>query len=324
MSSTITLLTVLIVSCTIPGHSAFHVALPAAAVLTTKPWHNSPVVRRSNNSNIKMTHLAAARYGPTDNDDLAEQRLRQQEEKEDAATKKALEELVSQLMQAKEEHIPSLLGNHVELIVNLRGYQLEELLEEAYQSGGAEWQQRVGEAVEVLVGFAESFVLELKGLDDVNKKLLGKIIRTISERKTEDELDELLEQEKEHFTPGFLRHLEGECERIANAPSTTAESMKLMQVLRTIQVRVVEELGKDMGEGALVLGQLLGYDNPQERLAVLQAGLQMRGEAFARELLALTEEALENFARVNADPELIDRVRGVNVGVQDFLKIAPK
>lgn len=244
----------------------------------------------------------------------------QQEDKEEAAQKKALEDLVKEIMMAKEEHIPSLLGNHVELIVNLQGYQLEALLEEALETGGAEWQQRVGETVELLVGFAESFVLELKQMDDVNKKLLGKIIRTISSGKNEEELDELLESEKEHFSPGFLRHLEGECERIANAPSTTAESMKLLQILRTIQARVVEELGKDMGEGALVLGQLLGYDNPQERLAVLQAGLQMRGNDFGVELLALTEEAITNFARVNVDPELVNRVKGINVGIQDYLK----
>ena len=92
----------------------------------------------------------------------------------------------------------------------------------------------------------------------------------------EDEFDDLMEQCQGQFTPGFLRHLEGECERIANAPQTSPESLRLLQFLRTLQVRVVEELGRTfLGQEAIALGQLLGYDDPQERMAVLQTGLSL-------------------------------------------------
>ena len=80
---------------------------------------------------------------------------------------------------------------------------------------------------------------------------------------------------------------------------------------------------QDIGEGAIVLGQLLGYDDEAERLAVLDAGLTVRGVEFANELAALTQEALEGFtvvgARENVDAELVDRVRVIDDRIQKFI-----
>jgi len=85
-----------------------------------------------------------------------------------------------------------------------------------------------------------------------------------------------------------------------------------------------------IGEGAIVLGQLLGYDNTAERMAVLDAGLAVRGVEFAHELLALTEEALEGFKAVmlengeeggNAvvDPELVKTVLEIDGRIKCFI-----
>ena len=78
---------------------------------------------------------------------------------------------------------------------------------------------------------------------------------------------------------------------------------------------------QDIGEGALVLGQLLGYDDTKERLAVLDAGLTVRGPEFAYEMVALTEEALDGFQRVpgGADPELVERVSGIQARLRHFI-----
>ena len=137
----------------------------------------------------------------------------------------------------------------------------------------------------------------------------------------EARLDALFEREKENFTPGFLRHLEGECKRIASASRLTPESGKLLETLRMIQARVVEELGQELGEGAVVLGQLLGYDDRSERLAVLDAGLTVRGVPFAKELVELTEEALEGFERVpgGADPDLVRIVTEIDERIRQFI-----
>ena len=81
-----------------------------------------------------------------------------------------------------------------------------------------------------------------------------------------------------------------------------------------------------IGEGAIVLGQLLGYDNESERLAVLDAGLAVRGVEFANELAALTEEALDGFKRVqenegreSVDPELIKSVKVIDERIRGFI-----
>jgi hypothetical protein len=119
----------------------------------------------------------------------------------------------------------------------------------------------------------------------------------------------------------FLRHIEGECFRIENAPAMTPESSRLLEIIRIIQARVVEELGKDIGEGALVLGQLMGYDDKNELLGVLDAGLTVRGALFAQEMKSLTEEALEGFGQVRGgvDLELIERVTIVDQRLAAFL-----
>lgn len=141
----------------------------------------------------------------------------------------------------------------------------------------------------------------------------------------EERLDELLSAERGAFTPGFLRHVEGECERIANLKTTSPESARMTQVLRLIQARVLEELGKGIGEGAVVLGQLLGYDDDSERAAVLDAGLAVRGVDFAKELAALTAEALEGFGEVRTqggevDPELVRSVEGIDDRIRRFIE----
>lgn len=79
---------------------------------------------------------------------------------------------------------------------------------------------------------------------------------------------------------------------------------------------------QDIGEEALVLGQLLGYDDARERQAVLDAGLTIRGLDFAKQMAALTEEALEGFRRVRcgADPDLVERVSQIDWRLREFIE----
>ena len=75
-----------------------------------------------------------------------------------------------------------------------------------------------------------------------------------------------------------------------------------------------------------MLGQLLGYDDENERLAVLDAGLAVRGIDFANELISLTEEALEGFSKVQqqqqqqVDPDLVKSVKVINERIQLFIE----
>ena len=96
----------------------------------------------------------------------------------------------------------------------------------------------------------------------------------------------------------------------------------MKEILLVIKTRIVEELGKDLGEGALVLGQLVAYEEKQERLAILDAGLTVRGIEFAVELGDLTEEALQGFKAVpgGADPTLVKRVEEIDEHVRAFIE----
>jgi hypothetical protein len=81
-----------------------------------------------------------------------------------------------------------------------------------------------------------------------------------------------------------------------------------------------------IGEGAIVLGQLLGYDDEYERHAVLEAGLAVRGLDFANELVSLTEEALDGFMTVQqkggqvVDLQLVKCVEMIDERIKIFIE----
>ena len=81
-----------------------------------------------------------------------------------------------------------------------------------------------------------------------------------------------------------------------------------------------------IGEGAIVLGQLLGYDDEYERHAVLEAGLAVRGLDFANELVSLTEEALNGFMTVQqkggqvVDLQLVKCVEMIDERIKIFIE----
>jgi hypothetical protein len=171
--------------------------------------------------------------------------------------------LMHEVMSAKEEDIPSLLTTNIETIIKAMSERdlIEEILQdEASSSRSTYYLEEVSDAVNTIITFVESFVEETSQMEDVYKKLLGKIFKLITPAKNnqmesepvpdltmelaQSELDKVLAEEKEAFTPGFLRHLEGECERIGSSKSVTPESMRMLQILRVIQTRVLEELGK--------------------------------------------------------------------------------
>lgn len=70
-----------------------------------------------------------------------------------------------------------------------------------------------------------------------------------------------------------------------------------------------------------MLGQLLGYDNKAERLAVLDASLTVRGVEFAVDLSKLTHEALEGFKSVkDVDPGLVKTVEEIDERIGLFME----
>jgi hypothetical protein len=274
----------------------------------------------------------SARYGPPDEDSPDTNHAVTVEPSAEQKAKFA--SIFNQVMECQvREHLPSILTSNIDFLLQLRGEAGVNLIQEQVAKVEAtedeEMIQRAHAAVEYMVYFLEAFVSEAKILDDNNKQLLGKILRCMTDEgdgqssfTKEEKLDVLMNEEKQNFTPGFLRHLEGECTRIGNAKKMDKETTKLLEVMRMIQTRVIEELGQDLGEGAQVLSQLLGYESDEERLAVLDAGLKVRGKGFATELKAMTEEALEGFQNVpgGVDPGLVSIIEEVDRRIGKFIE----
>lgn len=245
-----------------------------------------------------------------------------------------------QQSQLRPETLPSLVTPHLDTILSMRGYEGTQLIQEAVAAaeatGDPDRVTQVVAACDYVLSFAEAFVAQAKSVDDQYKTLLGRVVNAMVVTKEgatveateverrEERLDAVLQTEREKFTPGFLRHLQGECRRIEKAPKMTTESAKLLQTLRIIQTRIVEELGKELGEAAQILGQLLGYDDDDERVAVLETGLTVRGVDFAQEMLDLTEEALRGFREDMpegvVDPELLTRVTELHRHIVRFVQ----
>mmetsp|Transcript_6051 Transcript_6051/g.7695 ORF Transcript_6051/g.7695 Transcript_6051/m.7695 type:complete len:349 (+) Transcript_6051:21-1067(+) len=281
-----------------------------------------------------------AQYGPTETsmDSSWEQQDDARIEEQRIIFKKLLHDVIHV---NDRDHLPRLCTQNIDLIVNMRGYEGVDLMKEAQNEAEASGDQALIDnttaAIQYIVYFTETFVTEAKKLDDQNKHLLGEIIKCMigrelvedndndipipSAREREESLDSFLRANRSHFTPGFLRHVEGECQRVMSAPTMTKESSKLHEILRVIQTRIIEELGQDLGEGAQVLGQLLGYDDQNERLAVLEAGLTVRGIDFAKELAGMTTEALNGFLNVpgGADPKLVQIIQEIHDRIIMFI-----
>eukprot|EP00559_Dactyliosolen_fragilissimus_P008060 CAMPEP_0184869790 /NCGR_PEP_ID=MMETSP0580-20130426/35275_1 /TAXON_ID=1118495 /ORGANISM="Dactyliosolen fragilissimus" /LENGTH=341 /DNA_ID=CAMNT_0027371501 /DNA_START=90 /DNA_END=1115 /DNA_ORIENTATION=- len=280
--------------------------------------------------------LQMGRFGlPSENDALFAGQDEPEKEIKDPTIRQydQFRSLINRIIECSDPTLlPRMVTDEIEMLLSMRGYEgtllLKKIIEDAERKNDEKHIERISSALDYVVSFVEEFVEQATMMDNANKELLGKIIKLLaknnnsgSERELEEQLNELLEQERENFTPGFLRHVEGQCVRISTAPKMTPESSKMLNTLQIIQARVVEELGRDLGEGALVLGQLIGYDDENERKAVLDAGLTVRGEGFAKELLSLTEEALEGFERVkvSVDPELVKIVKGIDSYVRSSL-----
>lgn len=301
-------------------HSAIQVL---GAVLATGAWAFAPNARASHH----RTLLQAVRYGPpSDMPPL-------NDPPPTASQKQDFRKLLEKIMSVQDpQHIPSLLTKHMDLILALNGQQgvavVESILDEAREQNNDDDNlvSRLEQAIEMTLSFAEDFVNTASSLDDQNKQLLGKILRAMSnqelpERQREQALDALFTRERANFSAGFLRHLQGECDKIIRARGMNPDAARTLEMLRVIQTRVLEEVGQDLGEGAQVLGQLIGYENDAERIAVLEAGLSVRGLEFAVELQELTTEALDGLARVpgqGADPNLVRVVQGIDAAIQRY------
>jgi len=305
---------------------------------------HSRVVKQSSTSILKAAS-SRARYGPSDNDqndiDTPEEQAVIQEEHINR-----FRSLIQNLLVAELQEVHTLIATHVDFFLSSKPSILSQsdVLESIVNESPTHEQEKVMAIIEYISSFMEEFVEETVAMDKDYKELLGKILKIMCGENTDDDNDDIYkikvkksassrEEELDDFmasntfTPGFLRHLEGECERIENAPRTTSESLRLLQVLRTIRIRVIEELGTSLGEGASVLGQLLAYDDAKERLAVLQTGLELRGIDFALEMLKLTEEALGQMKTLDptaVDPDLVARLKAINIGIQTFVTSSMK
>ena len=204
----------------------------------------------------KTNSQCYARYGPKDDDEInsnnsSDESLLLQQQTD------TLRELVKEIIEAKPpQSLPSIVTKYLNVLLAMKGEDGVKALKLIVQQASQPEEAEV--ACEYILNFMEAFVEEAKAMEETNKLLLGKIMRAISPSDTstiasssstsrsyrEEKLDTILQEEKDNFTPGFLRHVENECRRLANSSSITKDSTRLLETLQIIHLRILEELGK--------------------------------------------------------------------------------
>lgn len=274
---------------------------------------------------VRNAFVLSARYGPPQapppplDDATSRSELK-------AAFRSLLEQSVRL---PRREHLPGFLSKNIEVIMSLEGEEGAQVVTEFVQDAKKQSPEaffRAAKTADLVLTFAEGVAIEVSQLDEQNKKTLGRIMKGLTNKDKsvhdrEESFDQLMLAERENFTPSFLRHLEGECQRIMNLPTMTPESTRALQLVSMIQARVLEELGQGMGDAAVFLGRLMGYDSEDELIAVLESGLTVRGTDFVRELSGLCKEALDGFLKVHGgvDPQLVRRVKTVDSRLDEIL-----
>ena len=263
---------------------------------------------------------------------MKDEQNKQESQRRRPELKEKFQKLLNSILEAKDpDHIPSILAKNFDFLLDLAKHDglevANSIVDDAHSDGDESKAANLHRAAELSFSFVEDFVVQTSKIDAKNKELMGKILRIVSSKELtsgerEEALDNLFVSERDSLTPGFLRYVENECDRIASATTKTQESSRLLEIMRIIHARVVEELGEDLGEAAQVLGQLIGYETTVERLAVLQAGLTVRGLGFAHELKQLTEEALDGFQRVSkkVDQGLISIVEELDISLNEYIE----
>jgi len=191
---------------------------------------------------MSPSSMRSRRYGPPIKTATEEKDSDTESEEEDLARREEeFRNVLKQVMTVKRpEHIPSLLTNHLNLLLGMRQSEvLQRILVKARQEND------VGmiEAAQVVVNFLEEFVQHAQKVDAHYKKLLGDLIHQAKEG-DEDAFDEYVSKNRQEWTPGFLRHLNGECDRISSAQKMTPESARLCEMLYIVQARILDEIGK--------------------------------------------------------------------------------
>lgn len=194
-----------------------------------------------------------------------------------------------------------IISNNLHVLLTMRGPIGVEIMRRCIEEDAAE-DNLTPLLVDYTIDFLETFVEEAAEADDENKRLLMEIMKAAGAGKHDDRsvansaLDEYLKENKARFSSGFLKHLDGEVQRLRNLPGASPQTAKMMELLRVIQIRVLDEIGSDFGDAATVLSQLLQYDDVELRNKVILPGLEVRGPEFATEMLKLVEEALASVA----------------------------
>ena len=238
----------------VPAVDAFPVHCPLSVTTKTKTMHSIGIDRfqdATTSTQLDVSRAGGRRYGPpaslADDDDgvmdgsRAPFSSRSKEVKTDEAVLEEFRALLDKVTATeKTEHIPGLLTRNLEfLLLHTTTYTITMVLEEAQANND----QETLAALEVVVSFIEEFVEQAQAVDKQNKEMVGKIVNMMK-KKDEVKLDRFFRDHRQELTPAFVRHLEGECERIANAPKMTPESSRMLEMIYTIQTRVLEELGK--------------------------------------------------------------------------------
>ncbi|GMH50587.1 hypothetical protein TrRE_jg11399 [Triparma retinervis] len=201
------------------------------------------------------------------------------------------------------------ISERLTTLINMRGKKGAEVIQGYMESekGGEDERELNGMLISYVIDFLELFVSSAADRSDANKALMSELVKIVTGRVkgvegayvegdgkvTEEDVDKWMDENAKRFDGGFIRYLDSEVHRVTSSPNQSQPVIKTGSILKIVRVRVLEEVGKRMGEEIEVMNQVLGYDKDGIRERVVLAGLEARGRDMAERLKAVCEEVLE-------------------------------
>lgn len=121
-----------------------------------------------------------------------------------------------------------------------------------------------------------------------------------------------------------MAHLSRQEKRLLSSPSATVETAKLLDMFKVIKVLVMDAQGRALSEGgdvAVIVNQLLQYDDDEARVQVMRAGLEARDAEWKQQFFEKIEEVIGETEGIRSDDgrEMRRRLETLQKNGNEFL-----
>ncbi|GMH49000.1 hypothetical protein TrLO_g15505 [Triparma laevis f. longispina] len=215
------------------------------------------------------------------------------------------------------------VSRKVHVLLSMRGVEGVDLMKACIEEAGEDGGLTSG-LISFIIDFLEEFVSQSASLDSRNTQLLGSLIDFVRSNNDVAKVEEFFDGNVEELDGNFMAHLSRQEKRLLSSPSATVETAKLLDMFKVIKVLVMDAQGRALSEGgdvAVIVNQLLQYDDDETRVQVMRAGLEARDAEWKQQFFEKIEEVIGETEGIKSDDgrEMRRRLETLQKNRNEFL-----